>query len=176
MTVATSLVREQRRTFAAPTFADVAAAHMAAVHRYLTQMVRDGQLAEDLTAETFERAFVNWHHFNPSKGSALTWLITIGRRIALDHLRSETRRRGRETRAAAQAPTETPAPELRFMSPEMVSALDQLSEIEREVVALRVLLDVDGASAAALMGISPSACSTHLHRAMTKLRKELRRD
>jgi DNA-directed RNA polymerase specialized sigma24 family protein len=43
-------------------------------------------------------------------------------------------------------------------------------------VALRVLLDVDGASAAALMGITPSACSTHLHRAMTKLRKELNHD
>jgi len=175
MTVATSLVREQRRTFAAPTFADVAAANMAPVHRYLTQMVRDSHLAEDLTAETFERAFVNWHQFNPAKGSALTWLITIGRRIALDHLRSDVRRRGRETRAAAQAPSEVPAPELTAMSPDLVQALDHLSAVEREVVALRVLLDVDGTSAAALMGITPSACSTHLHRAMSKLRKELDR-
>lgn len=176
MTVATSLVREHRRAFAAPTFADVAAAHMAAVHRYLTQMVRDSHLAEDLTAETFERAFVNWHQFNPAKGSALTWLITIGRRIALDHLRSDARRRGRETRAAAQMPADAPPPELNTMSPDLAAALNHLSEVEREVVALRVLLDVDGASAAALMGITPSACSTHLHRAMTKLRKELNRD
>jgi RNA polymerase sigma-70 factor (ECF subfamily) len=176
MTVATSLVREHRRTFAAPTFADVAAAHMPAVHRYLTQMVRDSHLAEDLTAETFERAFVNWHQFNPAKGSALTWLITIGRRIALDHLRSDARRRGRETRVAAQMPTSTAPPEVNAMSPDLAAALDHLSQVEREVVALRVLLDVDGASAAALMGITPSACSTHLHRAMTKLRKELNQD
>ena len=139
-------------------------------------MVRDSHLAEDLTAETFERSFVNWHQFNPAKGSALTWLITIGRRIALDHLRSDARRRGRETRVAAQMPTSTAPPEVNAMSPDLAAALDHLSQVEREVVALRVLLDVDGASAAALMGITPSACSTHLHRAMTKLRKELNHD
>ena len=55
----------------------------------------------------------------------------------------------------------------------MAAALAGLTPTEREVVALRVLLDLDGAEAAAVLGISPSACSTQLHRAMTKLRKEL---
>ncbi len=149
---------------------------MGAVHRYLTQLVRDSHLAEDLTAQTFERAFVNWGQFNPDKGSVLTWLITIGRHIALDHLRSDARRRGRESHVAAQTPMAVEPPEISTMSPQMVTALGHLSDVEREVVALRVLLDVDGATAAALIGITPTACSTHLHRAMTKLRKDLGRE
>ncbi len=44
-----------------------------------------------------------------------------------------------------------------------------LSAAEREVIALRVILDLDGKSAARLLGISPTACSTRLSRALKKL-------
>jgi DNA-directed RNA polymerase specialized sigma24 family protein len=41
------------------------------------------------------------------------------------------------------------------------------------VIALRVVLDLDAAEAAEVMGVSPSACSSQLHRALTKLRREV---
>lgn len=173
MTVASITVSTIRRPQPAPSFADAAAAHMDAVHRYLTQMVRDPDLAEDLTAATFERAFTRWHRFDPSRATALTWLIAISRRVALDHLRADRRRRAREMRVAGGEPAYVDPPEPSGLPPAMAAALDRLTDVEREVVALRVLLDVDGPSAARILGISPTACSTHLHRAMTKLRREL---
>ena len=54
-------------------------------------------------------------------------------------------------------------------------ALGQLSRAEREVVALRVLLELDGPTAARVLGISATACSTRLSRALKRL-EELMRD
>ena len=48
--------------------------------------------------------------------------------------------------------------------------------IEREVVALRVLLELDGPSAARVLGISQTACSTRLSRALQKLEEKVRDD
>ncbi len=158
----------------APNFTDAATAHLGAVHRYLTHLVRNADLAEDLTSETFERAYRNWHQFDPARGAVLTWLVTIARRIALDHFRAESRRTNREERYAAMEPAASDPIEVSSgLPPQMAAALGRLSDVEREIVALRVLLDVEGPAAAKIVGISPSACSTTLHRAMTKLRKDL---
>jgi DNA-directed RNA polymerase specialized sigma24 family protein len=64
------------------------------------------------------------------------------------------------------------APSARFSegySPELESALAQLTAGEREVVALRLLLDLDAAGAARVLGISRTACSMRLGRALRKL-------
>lgn len=172
MTVAALVMTHTRRSSRRPAFTDVASAHLGAVHRYLTQMVRDAHVAEDLTSETFERAFRNWHRFDPGKATALTWLIAIARNVAHDHLRADKRRRAREERAASD-PRVDELPETGGLSPAMRAALAGLSDVEREVVALRVLLDIDGPTTAQMIGATPTAVSTHLHRAMTKLRKEL---
>lgn len=174
MTVAALALRTDQGTPAVPSFADAAEAHLDAVYRYLRQLTRDATLADDLTSETFERAFRMWHRYDVRRGPVLPWLVAIARRIALDHFRADARRRARERRASAGDPlTAPPPPEPVEMPSAMAAALDRLTPAEREVVALRVLLDLDGAEAAAVLGITPSACSTQLHRAMTKLRREL---
>ena len=52
-------------------------------------------------------------------------------------------------------------------------ALRELSPAEREVVALRVLLELDGPSAARVLGISQTACSTRLSRALRRLEERM---
>ena len=59
------------------------------------------------------------------------------------------------------------------LSPALERALAQLSAAEREVVALRIVLELDGEGAARVLGISTTACSTRLSRALTKLEKEV---
>ena len=44
------------------------------------------------------------------------------------------------------------------------------------MIALRVVLDLDGETASRVLGISPTACSTRLSRALEKLEKELEAD
>jgi len=53
------------------------------------------------------------------------------------------------------------------------AALHELSPAEREVVALRVLLELDGPSAARVLGISQTACSTRLSRALRRLEERM---
>jgi alkyldihydroxyacetonephosphate synthase len=57
--------------------------------------------------------------------------------------------------------------------PEVESALRGLSAGEREVIALRVVLDLDAPSAARVLGISTTNCTTRLNRALKKLEEAL---
>jgi RNA polymerase sigma factor (sigma-70 family) len=149
-----------------PTFASVAEAELDAVHRYLLLLTGNRVIAEDLTGETFEKAFRLWRRFDPRRGTPRVWLCRIARGTALDHFRSEERRRRREHRYARQLPDrEEPA-----LGPgALESALARLSPSDREVVALRVLLELDGPTVARLLGISTTACSTRLSRALKRL-------
>jgi RNA polymerase sigma factor (sigma-70 family) len=154
-------------------FAAAAEEHLDAVYRYLLLMTRDDATAQDLTSETFEKALRSWRRFDPRRASARTWLCRIARNAALDHFRGEERRRRREERYGAE-PAEVGEPGLPgVLSPVLRVALDALSAAEREVIALRVLLELDGDEAARLLGISRTACSTRLSRALQKLQEKV---
>ncbi len=173
MHAVTSSIFERGRT-GAPTFAEAAEAHLADVHAYLVYLTGDRAVAEELTAATFERALRSWRRFDPRRGSARTWLCQVARSTALDHLRGEARRRRREDVYAALEPREHAAPLADDLSPALDAALRSLSAADREVIALRVLLELDSSTAARLLGISPTACSTRLNRALQRLEEKMR--
>ncbi len=159
---------ERRGVRAEPlSFASAAEAHLDDVYAYLLYLTGDPTVGEDLTGATFETALRRWRRFDPARGSAKTWLCQLARSTALDHLRSERRRRRREE--AFAAPEGHEHARVSGLSPALEQALLALSAAEREVIALRVILDLDGESAARLLGISPTACSTRLSRALKKL-------
>jgi RNA polymerase sigma factor (sigma-70 family) len=149
-----------------PSFAAVAESELDSVHRYLLFLTGNRSVAEDLTGETFEKAFRMWRRFDPRRGTARSWLCRIARNTALDHFRTEERRRRREERYARDLPE---AEETAIGTSELEAALAQLSPSEREVVALRILLELDGPTAARVLGISATACSTRLSRALKRL-------
>ena len=163
-------------TAARPSFAEAAAAHLGDVHAYLVYLTGNRQTAEDLTASTFERALKLWRRFDPRRGSARTWLCQIARSTALDHFRSEERRRRREGAYAEGEPREAAAPLLEGLSPALETALRSLTAAEREVIALRIVLELDGPAAARMLGISPTACSTRLSRALQRLEERMKND
>src|SRR3954467_339426 len=79
-----------------PGFEEVAAEQLDAVYRYLVFLTGDRSAAEDLTAETFERAFKSWRRYDPRRSAPKTWLCQIGRTVAIDWFRAEARRKKRE--------------------------------------------------------------------------------
>ena len=153
------------------TFAQAAETHLDDVYGYLAWFTSDRFVAEELTAETFERALRLWHRFDPARGSARTWLCQVARTVALDHFRSERRRARREQLAAGQERVEEHFAE--GLSPDLEAALATLSAGEREVVALRILLDLDAGAASRVLGISETNCTTRLSRALKKLEEAL---
>jgi RNA polymerase sigma-70 factor (ECF subfamily) len=154
-----------------PGFAETVQEELDAVYRYLVYLTGDRSAAEDLAAETFEKAFRTWRRFDPRRGSPRTWLCKIARSVAIDWFRAESRRRKREERYSQDVPL---AEELGDGLPgPLEEALRELSPAEREVVALRVLLELDGPSAARVLGISQTACSTRLSRALRRLEERM---
>lgn len=160
-------------TSAHPTFASVAEAHLDDVYRYVLYMTANPSVAEDLTSETFERALNRWSRFDPRRGTAQTWLCQLARSAALDYFRAEERRRRREERVAEpDRGTELELPE--EYGPVLRQALRTLSAADREVIALRIVLEQDAQTAARVLGISPSACTTRLNRALERLEQKVR--
>lgn len=157
-------------------FAAVAEEHLDAVYAFLLYVTGDRTVAEDLTGETFERALGRWRRFDPRRGTARTWLCQIARSAALDHFRSESRRRRREETYTLQDVAMSDEVFGEGMSPELEAALHTLTPGEREVIALRVVCDLDGDTAARVLGISRTACSTRLSRALRKLEEKVRDD
>ena len=154
-------------------FAEIAAEHLDAVYRYLVYLTGDRSAAEDLAAETFEKAFRTWRRFDPRRGTPRTWLCRIARTVAIDWFRAEQRRKRREETYARDLVTESEDVFGDGLPGALEQALRELSPGEREVVALRVLLELDGPSAARVLGISQTACSTRLSRALQRLEERI---
>ena len=154
-----------------PTFAEVVEEHLDDVFGYLAYLTRDRGQAEDLASSTFEKALRLWERFDPERGSARTWLLGIARTTALDWFRAEARRRRREE--AAALPERVDEAFVEGLSPALEAALSTLSAGEREVLALRVVLELDGDATARVLGISPTAVSTRLSRALKRLEERV---
>ena len=156
---------------AVTTLAEAAEQHLDDVYGYLLYLTRSPESAEDLASATFEKALRLWGRFDPRRGSARTWLLGIARTTALDWFRAESRRRRREE--AAALPERIDETFLEGLSPSLEAALAALSASEREVVVLRVVLDLDGEATARVLGISPTAVSTRLSRALKRLEERV---
>ena len=170
---AVTLDAAPRAGAAKPSFAVVAEELLDDVYGYLLYLTKNWTLAEDLTSETFETALRRWKRFDPGRGTPRAWLLAIARSTALDSFRADARRRRREERAGpASEHAEHGFGE--GLSAELEDGLRALSAGEREVVALRIVLDLDGAETARLLGISPTAVSTRLQRALGKLEERMR--
>jgi RNA polymerase sigma factor (sigma-70 family) len=161
----------ERRSLAA-----AAEAHLDDVYRYVLYLTGDRNVAEDLTSATFERALQRWSRFDPRRGSAKTWLCQLARGATLDHFRAEQRRRKREETYAADMSDVAEPVYGDGLSPALDDALAELSAGERDNFALRVVLELDSDQAARVLGISPTACSTRLSRALAKLAERVDAD
>ncbi len=157
-------------------FAEIARVHVHDVHRFLLYMTGDRAVAEDLAADTMERAFRDQHRYDPTRAKPRAWLLAIARSTALDHYRREQRRRRFEIESAPRDGDPADGPGIsNDLSAALEEGLRHLSAADREVIALRVILDLDARAAARLLGVSETACTTRLSRALARLEEEVRR-
>jgi len=134
--------------------------------------VGDRDTAQDLVAEAFARAWASWRTVSRHPAPA-AWVV----RTALNAHVSRWRRRRREVSLAdpgviADRPTAGDISDSP-VDPQIMAALLRLPERQRQVVALRLFLDLDTARTAAVLGIAPGTVQAHLGRAIAALRTEL---
>jgi RNA polymerase sigma factor (sigma-70 family) len=124
-------------------------------------------LAEDQTAEAFARAWASWRKVSDHPAPR-AWVV----RAALNAGASWWHRRSKET--ALTSEDIAAADSLRIgLDTALLTALRRLPARQREVIALRVFLDLDIDTTARHLGIAPGTVRAHLSRAMTALRSEL---
>ena len=150
------------------------AEHAEALLGFLIYRTADRALAEDLLADTFERALRGRRGFDRRKASEKTWLYTI----ALNCLRDHARRRGAEQRALERVSAETAPVAADPIGPAddrdaVNRALETLTEEERTAVALRYGADLTVPEIARLTGLPESTARGRVYGAMAKLRDQL---
>ncbi len=136
--------------------------------RAVLASVGDRQLAEDLVAEAFTRAWMSW----PKVGrhpAPCAWIV----RTALNTRVSWWRRQRREIslRGAHEVVGTTGSDS--GLDPALLAALRQLPQRQREVIACRVFLDLDTGATAKALGIAQGTVTAHLSRAVATLRGHL---
>jgi RNA polymerase sigma-70 factor (ECF subfamily) len=150
------------------------AEHAQPLFAFLSYRTGDRSLAEDLLADTFERALRARRRFDRRKSSEKTWLYAI----ALNCLRDHARRRASEGRAlerVASGAGAAPAAETEGVADrDLVSrSLARLSEQEREAIALRFGAGLTVPEIAKLTGEPLTTVEGRVYRALRKLREEL---
>jgi RNA polymerase sigma-70 factor (ECF subfamily) len=141
------------------------------VFNYFRYRVADGPTAEDLTSETFVKAWRGRSGYREDRGKVSSWLLAIARNVAIDHYRRHQPQVPLET---APAPSTDSTPErllLRRAELERLSALLRaLPERERELIALKYGAEASNREIAGLTQLSESNVGTILHRTVLSLR------
>jgi RNA polymerase sigma-70 factor (ECF subfamily) len=134
--------------------------------RTVLATVRDVDKAQDLVAEAFARAWASWRRVSRHPAPR-AWVV----RTALNLSVSSWRRHRRELPLMDH---DAPADGLAFsrVDTELAAVLQRLPARQRQVVALRIFLDLDTAQTAEVLGIAPGTVTAHLTRALTALRTE----
>jgi RNA polymerase sigma factor (sigma-70 family) len=141
------------------------------VYAYVASLLRDGALAEDVTALAFERAFRRRGLFDARRGSERAWLFGIARNAALDELRHRKRGAAAVLAQPVQEGADPAHDEAVLARTVLRRALAELGPRERELVALKFHAGLNNREIARVLGVGESNVGTSLHRTITKLRK-----
>ncbi|MGP8001591.1 MAG: RNA polymerase sigma factor [Streptosporangiaceae bacterium] len=138
-----------------------------------------GDLAEDVTAETFLAAFRARSRYDRSRENARPWLYGIAIRQIGKHRRAERRYRQALSRVQAETVTadfgdrvadRVTAEQLR---PRLSAVLSGLPRQDRELLLLVAWTDLTYEESAQALGVSVSAVKSRLHRIRARTRRAL---
>jgi RNA polymerase sigma-70 factor (ECF subfamily) len=162
-------------------FAELYRSYAERVHAFAYRRCGDRELAEDLTAATFERALRSLDRFEWGPGGFAPWLFRIAANEITDHHRRRGRRRGdRAQRAADRLHDRAWVDDLdRVEGADRLDALrnglDAINPRYQRALVLRHLSGLDHESAARAMGLTPPRMAVLVHRATKALRRAVER-
>jgi RNA polymerase sigma factor (sigma-70 family) len=161
----THVTTEAANATADPSFAALYARSKDAVFRAVLLAVRHQDRAEDAVQEAYSRALARWDQVavHPNQ---VGWLVKVALNADRSRLRVWRREQARPPHTAAPADEGS-------VDPWLLQRVWDLPLRQRQVVALRILADLDTAQTAAALGIAPGTVTAHLHRALSSLRTTL---
>lgn len=164
-------------------FAEVYAEVVDQVLRVAVRVVRDPDMAEDVAQEALVEAWRKAPEFDPSRGGARTWILTIAHRRAVDRVRREQRQRDQiEAEAAVVEREARPADQdtvvevdfREWQSERIRGALASLSDLQREAIELAYYGGQTHTEVSQQLGIPLGTAKTRIRDGLTRLRDTLK--
>ncbi|HEV2372159.1 MAG TPA: sigma-70 family RNA polymerase sigma factor [Streptosporangiaceae bacterium] len=144
-----------------------------AVLTYVTGLLGDRHLAEDVVQETMLRAWRYSGQLSEEKGSIRGWLLRVAHNIAMDKVRMRRSRPAEVAESAAPEPQVNDHAEAVVTAVHVRSALAQLSAGQRAVLEQVYLNGLTAAEAAAVLGIPEGTVFSRAYYGLRMLRRQL---
>lgn len=165
------------KVMAEDAFEAVVAAHHAEIRRYLLRITARGGDADDLSQETFLRAFRAYRGL-PAGANVRAWLFTIATNLGRNHFRAQGRRRRAYAAAAQEMVVDAPdrtdgqavADETRA---EMERVIATLPTKQRMAFIMRKMHELDYSEIGATLSCSEESARAHVFQALRKIRRAL---
>jgi RNA polymerase sigma-70 factor, ECF subfamily len=144
-----------------------------AVFGLAKRVVRDPARAEEIAQDVFVSVWRFATRFDPAKGSARTWVLTLTHRRAVDVVRSEEASTRREQAAAAQEPAYDSVQEQateRLEAQQVRRCLGSLTDLQREAVTLAYYGGYTYPEVSSLLQVNLSTVKTRMRDGLIRLR------
>jgi RNA polymerase sigma-70 factor (ECF subfamily) len=144
------------------------------VYGLINKVVRDPAQSEEVSQEVLLEVWRSAARFDPAKGSATTWVMTIAHRRAVDRVRSASAATAREVRSAEIPPRmadEVADSVAASLDAERVRrCLDGLTEPQRESITLAYYGGYSYRQVAELIGVALSTIKTRIRDGLIRMR------
>ena len=154
-------------------FAQLYDRHVVRIYRHIYYMVSDSTTAEDLTAQTFLKAWEAIDRYKERGAPIVAWLLRISHNLTVSYLRSKRDHSELDETFLDSKMTRNPEEALEQASDEksMREAVLKLRDEQRQVIMLRFVEEMDYREVADIIGKSVPAVRVIQHRALGNLRK-----
>lgn len=154
-------------------FAELYDRHVVSVYRYINSLVHDTKQTEDLTAQTFLKAWEAIVGYKERGAPVVAWLLRIAYNLTISYLRSRREYFALEDTHVDQKLRGNPQQALDQSADEETihEAILQLKDEQREVILLRFVEGLDYQEVAEMVGKSVPTVRVIQHRALGNLRK-----
>ncbi len=154
-------------------FAELYDRHVVRVYRHIYYLVNDAREAEDLTAQTFLKAWEAIDRYKERGAPIVAWLLRIAHNLTISYLRSKRDHSELDETFVDHKRGGNPEEVLEQSSDErsVREAVLRLRDEQRQVIMLRFVEEMDYREVAAVIGKSVPAVRVIQHRALGNLRK-----
>ncbi len=142
------------------------------------RLLRDHSQAEEVAQEVFLEIWQSAPRFDPNKGGASTWILTMAHRRAVDRIRASQASRDRDVRVGIRDwdpdyDNVSESVEIRIENERVKRAMSRLTELQRQAVTLAYYGGYSHSEVAELLRVPIGTVKTRLRDGMIRLRDEM---
>jgi RNA polymerase sigma-70 factor (ECF subfamily) len=144
----------------------------------IRRLLVDHSQSEEVTQEVFLEIWQNATRYEPTKGGALTWILTMAHRRAVDRIRASQSSRDRDVKIGirdfvAEYDNVSETVEITIEHERVKEAMAQLTELQRQAVTLAYYGGYSHSEVSAMLKVPLGTVKTRLRDGMIRLRDEL---